>query len=66
MSNKEPKITVNNILLDEAESMTVRVALQAYAAYLNEPDILGDDDIGKSIAQGYLRNINKINGYIGK
>jgi hypothetical protein len=54
----EPKITVNGTELSEAESMTVRVALGAFAVDLRGG--LGDDELGFQICNGYNRCLNKI------
>lgn len=58
--DSEPKIIINGKILNDAQAMTVRVALQCYAVDLKENG-LGEDWIGKSIAEGYLRRIGEIN-----
>ena len=55
----EPIITINGKLLSEAQAMTVRVALEAYAFDL-QTNGLGDDETGKAIASGYLRCVREI------
>jgi len=63
MLNAEPQITVNGMELSVGQAMTVRVALQSFAQGLVD-DGLGDDEVGKSICQGYLDNIHDINKII--
>ena len=43
--------------------MTIRVALQSFAMDLHQSG-LGDDDTGKAICAGYLKQIGIINGLI--
>lgn len=59
----EPNIIVNGVTLTLAQSMTVRVALQAFATSLRD-DGLGDDETGKQMVQGYLAAIRDINRLI--
>jgi hypothetical protein len=59
---READITISGQRLTEAQSMTVRVALQAFAMTLQEG--LGEDETGKRIADGYLRCIDEINQLI--
>jgi len=56
---KEPTITINGFTLNEAQAMTVRVAIEHFAVDL-ESDGLGDDDVGKRITDGYLKSIESI------
>lgn len=60
----EPKITINGILLDDAQSMTIRVALNSFAMRLQEKDALGDDDHGRSMTKAYSQRIDEINSII--
>ena len=58
----EPEIIINGQLLSVGEAMTLRVAVQAYITDLtSKKHPLGGDDIGKSIAKGYLRHLGTIN-----
>ena len=58
--DRESIITINGATLTEAQSMTVRVALQIYAMEL-QGNGLGSDETGQTIAEGYLRCIGEIN-----
>lgn len=51
--SKEANIIVNGIPLSQAESMTVRVALNNFISELKETG-LGDDETGKAISEGYI------------
>ena len=50
----EARITINDVTLTEAQSMTVRVALEAFASELAANDEVGD------IAALYLERIKEI------
>ena len=56
---EEPKITINGVELSHGQSMTVRVALEAYAMQLST-DGLGEDPTGKDITQNYLNRIDEV------
>lgn len=56
----EPKIVINGHALTPAEAMTVRVALEAYASELREPDALGNDEHGQKMVDLYLVSIDSI------
>jgi len=58
-TDRESTIIINSVTLTEAQSMTVRVALQNFSILCQEG--LGDDETGKAIAKGYLRAIREIN-----
>jgi hypothetical protein len=62
---KEPKITVNNIVLNDAHAMTIRAALNHMALDLRH-DGLGDDAHGKKMTELYLERIKEINAIIFK
>ena len=49
----EPRITINGVTITNAMSMTIRVAVESFAADLSRHG-LGDDDVGKGICAGYL------------
>lgn len=55
----ESIITINGVTLTEAQSMTVRVAVQNFSILCQ--DGLGEDETGKAIARGYLIAIREIN-----
>jgi hypothetical protein len=49
----EPHITINGVELTGGQAMTVRVAISTMFAEMSEPEALGNDDMGISIASGY-------------
>lgn len=62
---READIKISGTPLTFGESMTVRVAVQNFAASLAD-DGLGDDKLGKDLCEGYLKNIRRINELISK
>lgn len=56
---KEPRITINHTPLTEGEAMTIRVALESFAAELRAKG-LGNDEHGRAMTHGYLANIDAI------
>lgn len=48
-------ITINGRKLNEAEVMTVYNALNSFALDMHEPNALGTDELGKSIASNYYK-----------
>ena len=59
MSFQEPTVVINDVELTSGEAMAVRVALEAFSTSLME-DGLGDDDHGKAMVKGYMKNIESI------
>ena len=57
--SKEALITVNGQVLTEAQSATVRVALESLSSNLNDEG-LGDDEHGKGMVKLYNERINEI------
>lgn len=55
---REPRITINGVLLTIGQAMTVRVAIESFSTSLQEG--LGDDDMGQSITAGYQARIEDI------
>jgi hypothetical protein len=55
----EPAVTINGTPLTEAQAMTIRVALGAFAMNL-ESNGLGDDYHGAAMTTGYLAAIRHI------
>lgn len=55
----EPRITINGMPLSEAQAMTVRVAVGSLWDSLLANG-LGDDEMGKSIASGYMERSKEI------
>lgn len=56
----EADITINGQHLTDAESMTLRVALQNFLMELDENG-LGEDQIGKALKSGYVNAGRSIN-----
>jgi hypothetical protein len=63
------KITINNILLDVNEVRAITNALSSYEYYLMHEDQTSDPnspcDIGVEIGTNILKDIKKIQSYIG-
>lgn len=59
----ETAITIGGKEISEGESMTIRVALEAFASYLQENG-LGDDESGQRMKEAYLQNIVSLRNYI--
>jgi len=55
----EPSITVNGVVLSQAEAMTLRVALGSFVISLLSEG-LGEDETGLAISQGYKRCADSI------
>ncbi len=55
----EPIITINGIVLTSGQSKTVRVAIDSFYLDLVENG-LGDDQMGVSISEAYLENLEKL------
>ena len=62
MSN-ESNIYINGHLLNESQSMTVRVAIESFSSDLIENG-LGDDDVGIGITKGYLQKISEMRKFM--
>jgi hypothetical protein len=60
---KEPRITINNVMLTEAQSMSVRVAIDVFSAGL-EAHGLGDDDHGAEMVRLYRGRLAEVKEYI--
>jgi hypothetical protein len=60
---REPIITINNIMLDEGQAMSVRVAIDVFSAGL-EAHGLGDDDHGKEMVRLYRARLAEVKEYI--
>lgn len=57
----EPRISINGQPLTEGQAMTMRVALESFAADLLASDGgLGDDEHGKRMQKAYADRINEI------
>jgi hypothetical protein len=49
----EPTIILNGTRLTDGQAMTLRCALQTKLSEMSDPDALGSDETGQSIAKGY-------------
>lgn len=61
-TDRESTIVINGVTLTEAQSMTVRVAVQNFSSLCQ--DGLGDDEHGKAMTKGYLKAIREINALL--
>jgi len=61
----EPEIIINGDILPDSASMTIRVAIENFALDL-KTNGSGEDEIGKAITEGYLKNIKLIRDSIFK
>lgn len=59
----EPLITIWGKELTIGQSMTIRVAIESFALDLSQNG-LGNDEQGKRIVEGYLKNIEEIRSII--
>jgi hypothetical protein len=57
--SSEPEIIINGTVLNSAQAMTVRVALESFFSSLSHEG-LGDDECGKAICNGYMISIREI------
>lgn len=55
----EPRISINGAELSVGQAMTIRVAIESFAADLVDEG-LGDDEHGKKMTDAYLQNIAAI------
>lgn len=56
----EPEITINGTTLSFGQAMTLRVAVGNFLIQVQDPDGLGDDEAGRSIAKGYKARLGEI------
>lgn len=54
-NHDEAHVVINGTSLSNAQSMTMRVALEHFILYLRTEG-LGDDEVGKRITENYIRN----------
>lgn len=59
---KQSTIIINGQIMPEAAAMTIRVALDFFAMDLNGDEL--EDEIGRSSAEAYLKNIKYIRMYL--
>jgi hypothetical protein len=57
---EEPIITVNGHKLTEAQAMTVRVAIESFAAMLAEDGALGADEHARALTDLYKTRLAQI------
>jgi hypothetical protein len=56
----EPTIAVNGHTLNQAQAMTVRVALESFAALLSEPYALGTDGHARELTELYKMRLAQV------
>lgn len=61
---KEATVIIGGHHLTFQESMTLRVAMNSFLMSLDEENVLGDDDHGKTMAAGYRLHARQILNYI--
>lgn len=61
----EASIAINGTTLTNAQSMALRVAVNAFFAEMQKPSALGDDETGVAIAKGYRERCGEIVRMIG-
>lgn len=61
----EAEIIIGKKKLNKAQSMTLRVALTGFVSEMRHVG-LGDDNTGKSIAEGYMLNGEEVIGMLFK
>ena len=59
---EEAEITINGTKLSDAESMTIRVAVDTLANVLAEE--VGEDPEGQQLAERYMDSLTKIQGLL--
>ena len=57
---EEPNIIINGRVLSQSASMTIRVAIEHFAIFLSQKDCLGNDETGRGIREGYIKQIGNI------
>jgi len=57
---EEPNIIINGRSLSQGASMTIRVAIEHFAIFLSQKDCLGNDETGRGIREGYIKQIGNI------
>ena len=60
-SPSEAEVAINGHTLTTAESMSLRVAASSLISELTDnPDALGTDDHGRTMVEGYLKNLRSV------
>lgn len=60
----EALISVNGLMLTKAQSITVRMACTIYLLEMANPDALGDDKHGRTMAENYKGRLEEVLGFI--
>jgi len=58
--DNEPIIVMNLTRLTNGQSMTIRVAIESFAASLQKEGCLGSDKNGEFIRKSYLKTIDEL------
>ena len=56
----EPDITIEGVRLSFGQAMALRVAATNFMSEMGEPDALGDDEHGRSMAKGYRERLSEV------
>jgi hypothetical protein len=64
MAIAEANVTINGRTLTDAQSMTVRCAVETFASSLSEG--LGDDEHGRFMTKAYRDRINEIRALMAR
>ena len=59
-NHEEPVITINGQMLTNAQAMTMRVAMENFALFLQPRNVLGDDTCAVLTRAGYIARIAEI------
>jgi hypothetical protein len=62
----EALITIGGVELTEAQSMALRVAITTQVERMAQENVLGDDELGKAMAQGYRDRSSEVLNLIMK
>ena len=62
---REARIVISGTALSEGQSLTVRVAVEDFAQFLQDKG-LGDDEHGRRMTENYLARIYEIRNLIRK
>ena len=56
----EPRVVINGYVLNNAQAMAVRVAVERFMLDVLHDAALGEDDMGRSITAGYRDRLREV------